>query len=152
MVDKILGEAVDKTGATVTIKFSSTLGNSSVLPFFLKNFAELMLNGHTQNIMAGSNRSKVVYAEINGHVAGHIVFDILDDVTKTAWIVFSCIDPNFRKRGIYDLLHAHFETVAKEFHSQKIASFVHVNNTARQASCKKVGMEPVYYRMEKVLS
>lgn len=141
----------DKTGAEVIIKSVLNIGNTPIIPFFLKNYAALIENGHALPLIMGTNNSRAIYAEINGVIAGHIVYEIQTDVAKTAWITFSCIEDNFRQRGIYKLLHKHFEVAAKAAGSQKIASHVHVTNIARQASCQSVGMKPVFYRMEKEL-
>jgi hypothetical protein len=99
----------------------------------------------------GTNKSKAIYAEVDNQFAGHIVFDIQEDLTKTAWIVFSCVEEAYRKRGIYTLMHKYFELYLKEIGSKKIASFVHVTNEVRQQSCAAVGMDPVFIRMEKNL-
>jgi hypothetical protein len=151
MADTLVETTTDKTGETVLIKLANPIGGSPVIPFYLRHFSELIDNGHAHPIIVGTNKHKAMYAEINGEVAGHIVFEILDDPYKTAWITFSVIENNFRRRGLYDILHKNFEKHVKTTGSLKIASLVHVNNTVRQASCAKVGMEPVFYRMEKQL-
>ena len=63
----------------------------------------------------------------------------------------SAVDKDYRKRGIYTILHRYLEVVMPELGSKKIGSHVHINNNERYASCLKVGMQPIYYRMEKVL-
>ncbi len=82
-------------------------------------------------------------------MAGHIVYDILDDSYKTAWIVFSCVEDGFRRRGLYKMMHRHFEQIVRNAGSKRIASHVHVDNAVRQASCASVGMKPDFLRMEK---
>lgn len=150
--DAILGRELDAKESTVVVKYCASLGGSPLIPFFLKNLAILMDNGFTHYHFAGHNRSKAVYAEIDGQIAGHIVFEILDDAFKTAWITLSAVDEKYKKRGIYTILHKHFENQIKTLNAKKIASYVHVNNTVRQSSCAKVGMKPVYFRMEKDLT
>ena len=149
MSQTILAREIDKTGAEVVIKSVLNIGGSPVVPFFLRHYADLIDNGHALSYITGTNNSRAVYAEIDGVMAGHIVYDIQPDIPKTAWIVFSCIEPGFRQRGIYSMLHRHFEELVLAGGSKKIASFVHVTNTVRQASCESVGMKPVFYRMEK---
>jgi hypothetical protein len=151
MADTLIDKIRDKTGAEVLIKLSNSIGGSPVVPFYLRHYSELIANGHAHPVIVGTNRHRAIYAEINGEVAGHIVFEVLEDPYKTAWITFSVVENNFRRRGLYGILHANFERVVKSTGSMKIASFVHVDNTARQASCAKVGMTPVFYRMEKEL-
>ena len=50
--------------------------------------------------------------------------------------------------GIYNIMFKHFETQAKKLGSKKIMSFVHVDNH-RRLSCKSVGLNAEFYRMEK---
>jgi len=148
---KVLAIEKDTTGVEVTVRHVDELGNSPVVSFFLKNLATLIDSGYSLQYIAGSNRHRAVYIELDNQVIGHIVYEMLEPPTKTAWITLSAIDENYKRRGLYTILHRHFEQQIKLVGAKKIASFVHVDNLARQASCKKVGMEPVFYRMEKEL-
>ena len=147
--DIILATELDKQNVSIDIKLANQIGNSPVMPFFLKNYAQLIDSGYAHPVMTGSNLCKAIYATDNGQVVGHIVFEILKDVFSTGWIVFSCVDDGYRGRGIYNLMHKYYEAEVKKLGATKIASFVHVNNKPRLASCASVGMEPVFYRMEK---
>ncbi len=149
MADSLLATEKDKLGIDVEIKFCPILGGSPSMTFFLTHFVKLLESGHTHPHVNGGNRCKAVYASINDKIVGQITFEILDDYSKTTWINLSAIDPEYRRRGIYNLLHKHLESMMLQLGSRKLASNVHVDNTARQASCQKVGMKPVYYRMEK---
>jgi hypothetical protein len=149
MADILLAREKDKTGQDVSIKMAQAIGGSPVMPFFLRNYAGLIDAGHSNPFMFGTNKSKAVYIEVDGQVAGHIVYDILDDSYKTAWIVFSCVEDGFRRRGLYKIMHRHFEQIVRNAGSKRIASHVHVDNTVRQASCASVGMKPDFLRMEK---
>lgn len=151
MTESVIATEKDKTGATVTIKWAKKIGGTAVTPFFLRNYAELIENGHSASFMFGTNNSKAVYAVIDNKVVGAIVYDTQEDAFKTAWIVLSCIDNNYRRRGIYMMLHKHFENVVKNEGSKRLASHVHVDNVIRQASCEVVGMKPDFLRMEKTL-
>ena len=148
---KLLATEQDRTGAAVEIRHLDEIGDSKVVSFFLKNLAILIDNGFSLQLIAGSNRHQAVFAEINGEIVGHIVYEYLESPVKTAWITLSAIDDNYKRRGIYTMLHQHFEQKIRAAGAKKIASSVHVNNITRQASCKKVGMVPIYYRMEKEL-
>ena len=148
---KLLATEQDRTGAAVEIRHLDEIGDSKVVSFFLKNLAILIDNGFSLQLIAGSNRHQAVFAEINGEIVGHIVYEYLESPVKTAWITLSAIDNNYKRRGIYTMLHKHFEQKIQAAGAKKIASSVHVNNITRQASCKKVGMVPIYYRMEKEL-
>ena len=142
----------DKTGQDVVVKFANPIGGTPIISFYHRHYSVLIENGFTNPTFAATNlKHKGVYLEINGEMAGHIVFEMLDDSYKTLWITFSCVEDKFRRRGLYEIMHKHIEEYAKKQGSRKIASFVHVDNKVRQASCAKVGMTPYYYRMEKNL-
>lgn len=147
-----MGTKPDKTGSTVTIKSTNTVMDTPVLAFFMRNFSALIDQGWTHAVAPPVHaNTKAVYAEIDGKIVGHIVYNVLDDAFKTAWIVFSCVEDDYRGRGIYNIMHEYFENYAKVSGSKKIASYVHVDNLPRQASCASVGMRPFYFRMEKSL-
>jgi len=148
---KIIATEADKQGLTVNVRWADEIGNTPVVSFFLRNLAQLIDMGHSTQMISGANKHRAVYIEYNNQVIGHIVFDMLEPPVKTAWIVLSAIDPAYKRRGLYTILHNHFERIVKEMGAKKIASFVHVDNTARQRSCEQVGMAPVYLRMEKDL-
>jgi GNAT superfamily N-acetyltransferase len=148
---KTITMETDRKGRVVEIGYSNNIGGTPIVPFFLKNYAKLMEDGFAHPFIMGTNKSKAVYAVANGEIVGHIIFDIQEDAYKTTWIVFSCVDEQYRGRGLYKLMHKHLESVVKNMGSQKIASHVHLDNKTRQASCVAVGMLPVFYRMEKML-
>jgi hypothetical protein len=152
-MNNIIAIEKDSTGAEVIVKHIDAMGNSPVIPFFMRNFADLITNGHAENFITFNNKSKAIYIEINNQIAGHIVYDFrLDDVLKTAWIIFSCVEESYRHRGLYKIMHRHFEETIKKAGSQRIASAVHVSNSVRLASCESVGMKAHSYRMEKILT
>lgn len=148
-VVKVLADTQDKTGASVMIKHVSQIGYSPVFTFYIKNYAELIEANLGYPVFKAQNITPAIYAEIDGKVVGHIVYELMDDPIKTAWIVLSAVDSNFRQRGIYNLMHAQFEKFVKAAGSKRIASHVHLNNVARQASCESCGMKKVWYKMEK---
>lgn len=150
MINK-LAVCKDKLGSDVVIKSTTTLSHTPVLPFFLKNFSQLIERGFSHSVMPQLNNSRAVYAEIDGKIVGHIVYSIQDDPTKTAWVMLSAVDEDFRQRGIYKLMNEYFENLVKMQGSKKVASYVHVDNKAMIASCESAGRRPYYYRMEKNL-
>ena len=149
---KIISTEPDRLGQMVNIRYVEEITNTPVLSFFLRNMAQLIDRGHSTQAIPSTAKLKAVYAEMDGQVVGHIVFDILDGhIPRTSWIVLSAIDDAYQRRGLYTILHRHFEAWSLKLNCPKIASFVHVDNLVRQASCSQVGMKPVYYRMEKEL-
>lgn len=148
MTDTLVAKEKDKTGTDVIIRFANPISGTPAVPFFLKNYGKLIEDGYAHPIIAGTNKSKAIYATINNKIVGTIVFDIQEDVAKTAWIVFGCIDDNFRQRGLYKLIHKHLVTIAKNLGSTKVTSLVHVNNRAMLETSVKLGKKPIFYRVE----
>jgi len=136
---------------TYIIKHSDILGMCEAVPFFLKQYAELIENGHAHPYCTWSNSNRCVYATIDNKVVGCIVYDY-SKITRMIWIILSAVDDKFRKIGIYTQMHAELERQAKKLDAKKIASHVHVDNTVRQASCKKIGLKPEFIRMVKHLT
>jgi GNAT superfamily N-acetyltransferase len=148
----VLAKELDLTGAEVTVKSVVSIGHNPIVPVLMRNYADLIEQGYSNFHVGFANRSKAIYLEIDDKIVGHIVYDVLpDDALKTAWIQLSYVDPSFRKRGLYNIMHKYFEQTIKECGSKRIASYVHPNNTARLASCESVGMSVRFHRMEKYL-
>jgi hypothetical protein len=138
----------DKTGAVIEIKHTTGLGYTQVLPFYMKQYASLCDKGWAHPAFSASNTSKAVYAEEHGTVIGHIVYNLLDDQLKTAWILLSAVNEGHRQRGIFKLMRKHFESTVKKAGSKKVISYVHIDNAAMVRANAGVGMKPFYYKME----
>lgn len=151
MTDTTLATEVDKLNCKVTIKFCDSIGGTPLVPLFMKNFSKLMEDGHAHYNFSGHNRCKAIYAEIDGKIVGHVVFEIIDDIFKTTWVILSAINTEYRRRGVYTMMHQHLEKQAKKLGSKKIASNVHVDNVAMKLNCEKLGRKTSYHRMEKEL-
>ena len=148
MTDTFIAIDNDKQGAPVTIYWAENIGGSIVIPFFLRNYAQLIDDGHSPCRLFGTNASKAVYAVIDNTVVGAIVYNKQEDIYKTAWIVLSCVGDNYRRRGIYTILHKHFENVLKTEGTRRLASHVHIDNVVMQASSDAVGRKSVFLRKD----
>lgn len=124
-------------------------GSPALVPFLVQ-YAELIKNGHALPFTPHNEKSRVVYEIEGGIVKGGIVFN-LNRLTQVGWIVFSFTVPEFRRSGVYSRLHVELERLVKEEGMTHIASHVHVLNAGRIASCERVGMRPLYLRMNKKL-
>jgi GNAT superfamily N-acetyltransferase len=144
-----LGSEKDKLGITVDIHYCPVLGGTDNLTYFLKSFVKLIEQGYSHPHFPSTNKSKAIYATINGQIVGQLTFDILDDYSKTTWIILTTVDENYRKRGIYSLLHKYLYRTILKLGSRKVASHVHINNKEIQASQRKLGYKQVYIRTEK---
>lgn len=143
-----LDAETDKLGNKINIFRTDQLGMSPIYTFFLRQMAELIDKGFGTSTTTWDDKTcGAVYAEQDGKILGHIVYD----TTKPGhlWITLSAVDENCRGRGIYTILHKYFEQIAKEKGCQYISSYVHVKNRVRQKSAEKVGMKPLFYYMIK---
>lgn len=151
MKNILLATETDSTGNPVQIYQTEKLGMSVVYPFFLRHYSELINNGHAYPFTTWDDeRCGAVYAMDYDDVIGHIVYDTNNpSAPGSLWITLSAVEHNYRGRGIYKLLHKHFEILAKKMGYSTIASHVHVNNTVRLQSAESVGMKPVLHLIGK---
>jgi GNAT superfamily N-acetyltransferase len=147
-----LVSAKDKIGTTVKIKHINEIGNSPVMLFYLREYAKLIEAGMAHPMLHTTNNTSAVYAEINDQVVGIIIYRIEADPLRTTWKILSAVDSEFQQRGIYQMIHFQLEKYVKTQGSKKIASHVHVTNMAAHKGNRSVGLEPVWYKMEKNLT
>ena len=147
-----MGTAIDKTGAVVKIKYCNRVGLGPVelMSFFYRNEAELIENGHGISWPNFYPTSHAVYVEIENKIVGHIVFNYIEERRQTH-ISLSAVDKEYRKRGLYKIMHLEFEKISKKLGAIQITSFVHVNNTVRLESAKSVDFHPEFYKMVKYI-
>lgn len=142
----------DNTGRDIRIFRTTSLAMSPIYTFFLREMADLIDNGHGWPITTWKDDDcEAVYAQLDETIIGHIVYSKEKLDKKVLWITLSAVDKEHRGKGIYSLLHKHFENIAKEFGCAYIASQVHKNNISRLRSAEKVGMSPAFYYMGKKL-
>jgi GNAT superfamily N-acetyltransferase len=144
---EFLATEVDKQGNSVEIYRVEKISMSPIYTFFLRHIAELIDNGHAYPVTSWDDDCSAIYAEKDGEVLGHIVYDVKKK--DVMWITLSAVAKEHRGKGIYTLLHGHLEKTAKDLNFSIISSHIHVKNTARLKSAEQVGMKPVYYYMAK---
>lgn len=149
-----IGTEKDKDGRNIDIVRSTTLAFSPAYTFFLRQMADLIDSGYSFRATTWKDdECEVVYAEFDGKIIGHIVYStekVKDK--KMLWITLSAVDKENRGKGIYTILHKHFENIAKEFGCSYIGSLVHKNNKTRLQSAQKVDFYPAYnYMMKKII-
>ena len=141
------------TGQSLAIIRTTTLAMSPIYTFFLRATADLIDAGHAWPLTSWSDDlCEAVYAELDGEIIGHIVYSKEKLDKKILWITLSAVAPEYRGRGIYKILHGHFENIARDLDCLYVASQVHKNNTARLRSAAKEGMTPTFHTMGKRLS
>ena len=157
MVNPIfLKTEIDKSGNAIDIFRVDSINMTSVIPFYLKHYAELIESGFSYPSIKWdkiNDQFGAIYAEQDGKILGHIVFS-REYVKQEGylWIELSAVEKECRGRGIYSILHPHFEQHAKDLGCWGIASYVHKDNVVRLSSAEKVGMKPVFHVMGKRLN
>jgi GNAT superfamily N-acetyltransferase len=145
----LLGTEKDSLGISFEVKKIDKISHSPIYTFFLRQQAELIDAGFSYSYTSWNDDTcGAVYAERNGEIIGHIVYDHTK-YPEALWIVLSAVDEKFRKRGIYTVLHRHFELIAKDMGCWYIASHIHVKNNIRLNSAEKIGMKPLFHFMAK---
>jgi GNAT superfamily N-acetyltransferase len=137
--------------AEVTLINYDPFSSSPAVSFIFKRYAESIDAGLSTQQVPFEPGARVITANYQGQIIGAILW-AYTHANRLGWIVFSAVDPEYRRNGIYDLMHPEFEKLIKSLGGLRIGSFVHVNNMVRQKSCAKVGMLPDYYRMHKYLT
>ena len=149
MKPKFLASEVDKQGNQIEIYRVEKIGMSPIFTFFLRQIANLIDNGHGFAVTSWDDDCGAIYAMQGDQILGHIVYDT--SKKGVLWITLSAVEENCRGRGIYTILHNHFEQTAREMGCWLISSHIHTKNQVRLKSAEKVGMKPVYYYMSKKL-
>lgn len=147
---KHLATELDKNNNSVEVMHTDTIGMSPVYTFFLKHMAELIDNGLAWPVTTWDDfKCGAIYLTENNEILGHIVYDT--EKPGMLWIVLSAVRVDCRNRGLYKIMHKHFEQLAKDMGKSGIMSHVHKNNTARLKSAESVGMGTVFYCIGKRL-
>jgi len=151
MTDTVLVTVKDKTGADVVVKSVPMIGFHPILKDYMKHHAELIEAGYSLPVFIATNKSRAIYAEIDGKVAGYIIFDVREDFIKFAYIVLGYVDPAYRGRSLYKILHEQLDKVAKSIGCSKVRSEVHPDNTGMLRTLESLGKRVTFYRVEKDL-
>lgn len=150
MTEKIIATVTDKKGAEVIIKHSTQIAYTPAISPFMRHHAELMDKGWSLPIFLATNRTQVIYAEINGQVVGEIAFEIKDDAhIKLIQIYAGAVEQPFRGRGIYKFLHTHLEALGKAAGCKKMRSDVHSQNKKMMDTLTALGKRITFHRTEK---
>lgn len=150
-VHTVVGKEFDSQGNELTIWFCDIIAQTPALAPFLRNYAELIDQGHATPYVAWGevNKLHVVYAiNAQGQFVGGIAFEYRQ-LAREGWLTLSFTEKEFRGRRINQVLHQYFEEIIRLRGGIRIASFVHKDNTSRLKSAERVDFKPQYYRMVK---
>jgi RimJ/RimL family protein N-acetyltransferase len=135
----------------VNVFNANSIVQSPPFKLVLQCFNELLEKDMTMATMPFRNVSSVLWLEnFEKRILGGIVYEIVVD-RQEGWIFLSFTDPEFRNQGINTACHEVLYKILRDKGMQSVGSTVSVNNVSRLASAKKVGLEPLYYRMFKKL-
>ena len=153
MNNKFITSEIDKQGNVIDIIKTDNLRQNNVYVFFLRHMAELIESGYSFPATIWEDQYLgAVYAEKDGKILGLMVWDTENlKKTGTLWILLSAVAHEARGRGIYTILHKHFEDVAREKNCWAIISHIHKDNISALNSAKSVGRTPIFYCMGKRL-
>lgn len=145
-----LKKVEDKTGDILDVYFQKDLIMCPAFSSFLKVYAEIVDKGFSNPAVTWDNNKRVIWAQKDGKIAGGICYEF-QQVARIGWIVLSFTDPEFRGRGINEIIHNLMEVDIKKLGGDRICSLVHVDNVSRLRSAEKVGLKPQFYRMNKFI-
>lgn len=138
-------------GKTVDAFNSHSLAQSPPFKLIVQCFNELLEKDMAMCAMPFRNTSSVLWLEdTEQNILGGIVYEIIAD-RQEGWIFLSFTSPEFRNQGINTVCHEVLYKILRDKGAMSVGSIVSVNNESRLASAKKVGLEPLYYRMFKKL-
>jgi GNAT superfamily N-acetyltransferase len=140
----------DKTGTEVIVNHCQSLatGPMELMAFYYEYKSKLLKDGHGHTHVSITDTYQAIYLEIDNKIVGHIVFNYIREQKRT-WIDLSAVHEDYRRRGLYSILHDYFEQVSKKQGAIEISSFIHVNNVGRLKSAEVKGFKPQFYRMTK---
>lgn len=145
---ELLDTVPDKVGNSISVHFvSSNNMSGDVTSFLLRGWAELIENGHcTPNYVPPANDKRIIYCTCNGAVVAMLMWEWSN---TTAFILFTYIHPDYRKNGLYRILHHYYDERVSAGGALDSKSQLHVNNSTIIEAAKRQGYEVEYYRMIK---
>lgn len=148
----IIAEELTKTNEKIIIKHSESLSHNSAYPFFLRQFADLMENGHTVKATQwDDNDCGIIWGEIEDKIVGIFAYKKDQIKQKVLNVLLTAVDKDHRNKGIHSILNRHFENVALELGCRFTVATVHPKNQTRLLTCEKDGMKIYYHKLYKEL-
>ena len=135
----------------VNVFNSNMIVQSPPFKLVVQCFNELLEKDMAMCAMPFRNTSSVLWLENSEEeILGGMVYEIISD-RQEGWIYLSFTNPKFRNKGVNTVCHEVLFKILRANNAISVGSTVSVNNVSRLASAKKVGLEPLYYRMFKKL-
>ena len=142
---------INKNGKNIFVFDSPVIAETPPYKLIFQCYNELLDKDMTMHNIPFRNNSSVIWIENDKQeVLGGIVYDFIPDRYE-GWICLSFTDPKYRGKGINAMMHTELYALLRKKGAVSVGSHVSINNQARLNSAKKVGLEPLYYRMFKKL-
>jgi hypothetical protein len=146
---ELLGTETTRNGQKVEIKFVKfqDLTDVKVTSFFLRQWAELIESGHANaSYFPNLTHTRILFTTIDDQITAHLVWSWIN---KTSFIDFTAVDKNYRRQGLYEILHTYYDQIMIRENATLSRSQLHINNEAIINGAKKAGYEVEYVRMVK---
>lgn len=121
--------------------------DSTVTIFILERWAELVKSGFcSANYFPNFVEQRIIYLMVENTVVAALVFAFHN---KTSFLEFVVTHPEYRKTGLYKVLHTFYDQIVKEEGVKVTRSQLHVDNENVIKAATKNGFAIEYYRMIK---
>jgi GNAT superfamily N-acetyltransferase len=151
-MQKHLATETDKLGNIIEVMQCDSITEVRELySFFLRRNAELIDLQMAYPLITWEDTDGAVYITYDDKIIGHIVYSIGGPAKREGmiWITLSAVDPDYRGRGLYTIMHKYFEQIGRDNGCTNMASLIHKRNSTRLKSAEKVGMIAVFNYMMK---
>lgn len=147
-----LSQEVIKDGRVMVIKHSSSIAFTPAYPFFLRQVAELIENGHGSAFTSwDDDATGIIWGEIDGKIVAIFAYHTDQLKYKILNVSLTSVDKDHRGLGIHTILNRYFEMIAKRLGCTGTAATVHPKNSIRLKSAEKDGLKIAYFKLYKPL-
>jgi hypothetical protein len=146
---ELLGTETTRDGQKVEIKFVKfqELSDAKLTTFFLRQWADLIDTGHANaTYLPKLSNARILFTTIDDVITSHLVWTWNN---KVSFIDFTAVDKNYRRQGLYKILHNYYDKIMIEQKAIASRSQLHIKNEAIIAGAKKAGYEVEYVKMVK---
>lgn len=151
IINRHIGGGVDKLGETYTVHYTSSV-KDTFLPAVLREYADLLDSGHApENTFIGilTQPTPAVYIKYGDEIAANTIFKVDG---KHSWMFFTNVADKYQGRGLYRVLHKHYEPSARMLGAEYSSSLIHHTNERMLSVNRANGYEIEYHRTTKKLT
>lgn len=151
--NQIFARDVDHTGTNLTVHFTTyDTAPVELVGAFLKHWGQLIEDGHAvSNYIPSLQKARFVYIVIDDKLVAFIAWEWATN--NISHIIYAGVEPDYRQRGLYKLLHKYYEKRLKEggltLSSIISRTSLSVNNSIVVGAAQSNGYTLEYMRMVK---